>query len=241
MGGKELSAHQTVALIDELESATRLVDLGVAELHALSLANDHYHLPMQLLAQGLERFLKLTYAMAVIGERGTLPTPDSVRGRFGHDLLGLTDELLRCVENADEYVGGATVRADLKFIRTDEDLRSILALLSEFGKGGRYHRLDEFLDPESVSAAADPYQRWQELELEIIRRQPGWLEDIKDPAAAAELQRQALVHLTSRVDRFARVIARMWTLGALPEEARGYTAQLQPFLALQDEALGAAR
>lgn len=71
----ELTGVQTVALVDELESATKLVGLGVAELHELSLANGFYHLPFQLLAQGLERFLKLTYAMTELGETGNLPAP----------------------------------------------------------------------------------------------------------------------------------------------------------------------
>jgi hypothetical protein len=76
-----LTQQQGVALIDELESATKLIDLGVGELHKIDGANNYYHLPMQLLSQGLERFLKLTYAMATLGSAGgpSHAQPDATR------------------------------------------------------------------------------------------------------------------------------------------------------------------
>lgn len=38
-----------------------------------------------------------------------------------------------------------------------------------------------------------------------------------------------------------RAIARMWTLGALPDEARRYSSLTQPFLTLTDDQLGEPR
>ena len=241
MANDELTAPQTFALIDELESATKLVDLGVAEMHELSLANDFFHLPLQLLAQGLERFLKVTYAMAARRETGKLPTPKEIRGRFGHDLIAITEGLLQSVEGSDEYIDRPAVRDDLEFIRADQDLRDLLVLLSEFGKHGRYQRLDAFLAPESVDDEANPYRRWEELESKIARRHPGWSDKIGDVQGARELQRMAGDQMAYLVDRFARAIARMWTLGALPEDAGQYMGLVTRFLYLRDAALGASR
>lgn len=99
-----------------------------------------------------------------------------MRRRFGHDLIALVDDLIAQVDNSEEYVERPAVRDDLEFMRSDQDLRRVLTLLTEFGKHGRFQRLDEFLDPESVDDDANPYRRWEELELEIVQRRPDWSE-----------------------------------------------------------------
>jgi hypothetical protein len=232
--------RQALALIDELESATKLVDLGVGELHALSFANDFFHLPMQLLALGLERFLKLTYAMAVVGDSGRLPDRKHMK-RVGHDLADVTDRLVRLVEAVPGYASRPAVSEDLIFIRDNVDFRRVLALLSDFAKEGRYHRLDEFLDPDSVDVDHDPYRTFESLEMEFVQRQPDWVELIEAPEGARELQRKSVLHLAYLIDRFARAIARMWTLGALPDECRRFSALVRPFLGLGDDQLGKLR
>jgi hypothetical protein len=237
--GDLLSQPQAVALIDELGSATELIDLGVKELHALSLANDFYHLPMQLLAQGLERFLKVTYALAHLGQTGMLPGRKKMRTQYGHKLVGITDDLVALAERSTGYVDRPAVREDLEFVRTDADLRQVLQILSEFGATSRYHRLDEFLDPQSVRED-DPSQKWAAFEAEIIGRQPDWLEEIES-GSAEKVHRTAVLYAAQLVDRFARAIARMWTLGALPNESRRYSPLTRPFLMLTDEQLGEPR
>jgi hypothetical protein len=236
----QLTQRQALALIDELESATKLLDLGIGELHALDLANDFYHLPMQMLAQGLERFLKVTYAMAELGGSGALPTRDRLRTKYGHDLVRLTDDLVQATAGAADYVGRPAVREDLSFISSQSDLRRILALLSEFGKESRYHRLDEFLDPASA-IDDDPYRKWQEFEMDVIRRQPEWLQQMSSTDRAEQLRRDATAYAAYLLDRFARALARMWTLGALPDEANRYMGLAKRFLFLQDDQLGLPR
>ena len=114
-----LSNRQAFALVEELHSATKLMDLGVAELHKLNLANDFYHLPMQLLAQGIERFLKLTYAMACQRESGDMPRRDAIR-KYGHRLVLLADALVGVAERSPDYVRRRAVQDDLEFIRANE-------------------------------------------------------------------------------------------------------------------------
>ncbi|HEU6443513.1 MAG TPA: hypothetical protein VFL61_00490 [Gaiellaceae bacterium] len=115
----ELTQEQTIALVDELESATKLIDLGVSELHKLDAANDYYHLPMQLLSQGLERFLKLTYVMEELGSSGSLPTRQRMRQHYGHGLVQLTDDLIDLVDKKSDYAGRPVVQHDIDFIRSD--------------------------------------------------------------------------------------------------------------------------
>ena len=136
---EHLSQRQALDLIGELESATKLLDLGIGELHALGLASDFYDLPLQLLAQGLERFLKVTYAMAELGRAGTLPSPAQMK-RYGHDLQSLTDDLVQIVSTSKACVRRPAVQEDMSFVRSSTELRAVLAHLGDFGKRNRYYR-----------------------------------------------------------------------------------------------------
>ncbi len=236
----QFSLRQSLALIDELESATKLVELGVAELHGLSLSHDFHHLPLQLLSQGLERFLKLTFAMAELGGSGALPSLQRVK-RYGHDLARLTDDVVALAELRAQYARRRVVQEDLGFIRSDADFRRLLTQLAEFGEGGRYHRLDELLDPDGVDPDSDPRRAWEDLESHFIRRLPDGLERIASVERSEEVHREAIISIATLVERFARAISRMWTLGALPEEALTYSNSVGKFLYLGDEQLGQSR
>jgi hypothetical protein len=125
-----LTTQQSFALIEELDTATTLVEFGLADLREQASEGSH-HLPLQLLAQGLERFLKLTYVLAVLQDSDNLPSIREMR-RYSHDLERLADALVGLVAPAHR------VQVDLEFIRSDGDLRSLLRLLSDFGQESRY-------------------------------------------------------------------------------------------------------
>ena len=59
------SSEKILSLIDELRTSHRLIELGLGELQCISMSEDFYHLPLQLLSGGLERLMKcyicLTY------------------------------------------------------------------------------------------------------------------------------------------------------------------------------------
>ena len=151
MGGADvraLSALQVMALSREAEAAVRLSQEGIEALRRLDGANDFYHLPMQLLAQGFERLLKLTFALAELGTTGELPPTKRLRADYRHDIVALADAVVELVANKPAYTRRPAVPDDLYFIRHDTNLRQMLAVLSTFGTWSRYYRLEEFLDPE---------------------------------------------------------------------------------------------
>jgi hypothetical protein len=114
-------------------------------------------------------------------------------------------------------------------------------MLGAFGQKGRYHRLDELLDASPAEADNDPYRRWAAFELEVVQRREDWLERVGSVEDTTALHRDIATYIAGRVDRFARAIARMWTLGALHGEARRHSSLLKPFLFLRDDELGARR
>lgn len=228
-----LNQRQALALVEELDTATKLIEFGLAALRGQASEGFH-HLPLQLLAQGLERFLKLTYALAVLQASGELPSIREMRG-FSHDLERLVDELVTLVAPTHR------VQGDLEFIRSDGDLRSLLRLLSEFGQESRYHHLNAFLAPSSVEVENDPSRRWSEFESEFASRQPNWVERMGSHEGIEEALADVASSVAALVDRLSRAIARMWTQGALPKEAAPYSPQLMRFLVLRDEQLGVPR
>jgi len=228
-----LSQQQALALIEELDTATKLIEFGLADLREQASGGFH-HLPLQLLAQGLERFLKLTYAFAVLQGSRELPSIREMRA-FGHDLEGLADALVGLVAPRHR------VQGDLEFICSDSDLRSLLRLLSDFGKEGRYHHLNAFLAPSSVRIDDSPLLRWSEFETEFASGQPDWIERIGSYEGSEQVFGEVALSVAALIDRFTRAIARMWTQGALPEEAASYVSQLMRFLGLRDEQLGVPR
>ena len=203
---------------------------------ALGTANDFIHLPLQLLAQGFERLLKLTYALAWMKQHGHLPDTRTFR-QFGHRVDRLTDELVTLVATQLEYASRPAVQDDLDFLRSDPLLRSHLQLLSAFGTWSRYYHFEEFLGAVHGDEA-DPELTWDRIEMEILASVEGGLALLQHPGRADEVQRLLSEQITSVLERFARAITRMWTLGALHPEAQRLTGIIGDFLFLHDRDLG---
>lgn len=124
-------------------------------------ANDFYHLPIQLLAQGFERLLKLTLALAELESSGALPSSKRLRVDYGHNIVAVTDAVVDLVADRRAYARRPAVQDDLNFIRHDSNLRWMLTVLSTFGKWRRYYRLDEFLDLDGVSPDDDGFSHFR--------------------------------------------------------------------------------
>jgi hypothetical protein len=157
---------------------------------------------MQLLAQGLERFLKVTYALAYAGRSAALPGRDDMKLRYGHKLIRITDDLVELAEQSDAYAKRPAVQEDIEFIREDADLRQLLQILSEFGSESRYHRLDKFLDPDSVEED-EPAQKWAAFETAVALRHPDWAGEVSSKTDMEKMYRRGVVHTAYLMDRFA--------------------------------------
>lgn len=234
---ESLTTGQRLALCVETRAVVELSRRGIEELWRIDGGNDFVHLPLQLLAQGFERLLKLTYSLAWLKQHGTLPDHDVFIKRYGHSVIRLTDDLVELVDTEPEYVSRPAVQADLTFIRTDSDLRRCLTLLSTFGTWSRYYRFEEFLGTRNLSPADDPDRAWHSIELDALRARPHWIDPLS-AEATAEAHWHVAGYVTRTLEKFARAIVRMWVLGALDEEARRHTATLGHFLFLDDDELG---
>lgn len=221
----------------ETEATVILSQRGIEELWALGPANDFVHLPLQLLAQGFERLLKLTYALAWMKKHDELPATTVFKTKFGHRIDLLTDELVQLVETEPDYANRPAIQEDLEFLRSDPLLRRHLQLLTDFGTCSRYYHFEEFLGVEHIDEA-DPERTWDRMEMDIIETIDGGMALLHDPRRADELQRLLIERITGVLDRFGRAVTRMWTLGALHPQAMRMTGLIGGFLFLHDRELG---
>lgn len=231
-----LSTEQTFALVDETERAVELAHHGIQSLWSLDAANDRYHLPLVLLAQGIERLLKLTYVLGVLESTSQIPTSAQIK-KFGHDLLVLTDEVVKIARGNNEFAARPAIASDLAFVDTDQDLRAMLRVLSDFGKQGRYHNLDILLAENPSRLGQSPEEAWQQLESDFLARHPEWKDKLGTPEFSTGWYQALAADVTEVLQRFLRAVCRMWTLGPLGEHGKQLTGTINRFLFLTDDRL----
>ena len=222
-----------LCLLEELESSRDLIKSGFGHLQEIDMGNTFYHLPHQLMASGLERFMKCYVLLIHDGRHGSYPSNEYVR-RLGHDL----EKLLKLIYT-DFYRGTERpwVQRELHFISTDSVLRDCIRILSLFGQKARYYNLDVVSGVHNPPI--DPKAEWTTLESSV--------EDI-----ALFLQDQEALHreyyprvhsrLIARMERLVRALAMQFTLGG-HEDRNGTIGRLSSvyteFRNIRDDELGA--
>lgn len=218
-------------IIVELDAALAMISTGLTSLGARPRNLDA---AMQQLAPGYEHFLKLTFILAQAHLQTSRPGWKTLKGH-SHDLVGLLDTLIECVGDADDYATRPVVVEDLDFMRSDEGIRSLVEVLSHFGKYGRYARLDDLVKDDRVGPNGDPSRRWEEIEQELV-----WARsDTAEIVESMDLLTPATFEVRMRLQRLARAVSRMWIFGALGKEGPIHLGVLAQFTHISNEELGA--
>lgn len=231
----ENEAWRKIMLSEELRSSIRLIEIGFGELQNIGGANDFYHLPLQLLASGLERLLKCHICYGYLESNSELPDSKHLRncgGKTGHGLTELKEVVVR-----DYFkITSPVLREDLTFISKNELCSKFMDLLSEFGKFARYHNLDVVTNASKPSR--DVIREWQTLEVDITLQHPGLHEKLGNQATHREacqfIDKQVIILL----EKFVRAICRQFTIGRLGSLAQQHSQALSYFILLSDEKLG---
>ncbi|MBJ7353769.1 MAG: hypothetical protein JHC98_03005 [Thermoleophilaceae bacterium] len=231
-----------IALIKGLEDASRLIDLGMTELHSLDGANDFNHGILHLLSHGFERLVKYTLFLALLNREGVAPDAAYMKG-LGHDVSRALEALLDVVSNEPKYADRPAAAEDIAFMRDDPDLKRLIALYSRFGKLDRYFDLNVLIDPTVATSIMDPAAEWREIENDFFDRIPGGLEALaSDPTALARLMPIVTGEIAAVLDRFHRCLARMWFWGAVGEDGPSSATSALSFINyLNDDELGTPR
>lgn len=237
MSDEFADSGRMIAFVDEAETAIMLLDEGIRIVESWDGGADRRVVALHLMAQGYERYFKLTLALALLRRTGRLPSAHEAQ-RWGHGLLKLLDMTLDEFHTVSSFVDRPAVREDIASLRQDGVARQQLGILDEFASGGRYHDLDVMLDGHS--RAEHPVDRWSALETDLFQQDDRWIRLMQDDPAGFgrcwyPYLASAQVH---HLQRTARTLARAWTLGPASDEGKRRTGIVRRFLFLTDDVLG---
>jgi hypothetical protein len=197
-----------IALNEELETSHKLIVAGFGALQEVDMGNTFYHLPHQLIASGIERLLKCYISLVIRGTTGFFPDRSAMKD-LGHDLAGLLAKVV------NDHYGGLErplLKAELEFLRIDPMLQQCVAILSNFGKQGRYYNLDVVAGAQAQ--LIDPTEEWRNLELSIEDATP-YLHDTEK--LYRDYYPRVSAKLIAIMERLIRAIALQFTLGGHPD------------------------
>lgn len=225
-----------ICLGDELQTSIKLLQLGLGELQKINMSNEFYHLPFLLLSSGFERLMKCMICFKYLEDKGRFPSLDEIKGRTnGHDLFFLKEKVISDCISKNTVIKRQATKDDYDYISNDSDLNKLIEMLSEFGQYARYYNFDIVTGKQNP--APDVKQRWEQYEFELIKDDNSLLSFLSGNKLD-EVYKEINRKIISKLERFARALARQFTLGDLGQEARKYTGTILPFLNLRDDELG---
>ncbi len=237
-----LTAGQRIGLSSELETAKFLLRDGLRAVQELDASSPVYRPAMFLLAQGLERLMKVAWCLVELEGSGELPTSRDLKARFGHDLVKLCLAIAE-IANTPAYRDHSPAQStDAEFLAADAFLAQLVTTISHFGDGARYCDLDRLLDPDWTSTA-DPDGEVDALEVLVEQRHPE-VRAVNAPNLAlyyaflnTARTEQTKVEIVITVQRLMRAVARFFVWGPCGEPGREVSAQIMPLVQRKDDEL----
>lgn len=227
-------------LLQELRSSLKLIKIGFGELQKINMDNNFYHLPLQLLSSGIERFLKCYLCLGFHEKNGHFPNFEELKGfggSTGHSIMDLTREVLDNFyfirHEKDTLLGD-----DQLFIRNDERLNKLLDLLSEFGKFARYHNLD--IVSAKKKPSRDIEKEWKDFETKLLKENQSVFRKFFNPDIkyGNEVYQYINSIIIALLERYMRALARQFTFVNLGKLAKRFSVDIYFLLKIKDENLG---
>ncbi|RSK43576.1 hypothetical protein [Hymenobacter perfusus] len=229
----EIEINKRLALLEELETSGNLIRLGLGELQNLGSGNYFYFLPFQLLSQGFERFMKSYICIAYYNKNGILPDFNYLK-KFSHDLEKILDEIKSQYYHKFER---PQFEQDRMFIENDNDLKSLIYIISEFGKLSRYYNFDVITSSNKIGLNA--VEAWQDFEHKLIISNNDRLLKISDFELNHEVQHEINSHVVIVFEKFVSGLSRQFIFGNLGEFGKQFISNtLHDFGLIYDNNLG---
>lgn len=208
MGNKSIKdigkrMNQMITLQQEFDLSFKLLRRGLGELQKIDYANDFYFMPLLLLSQGIERFLK-SYIIAYKIEKEENQLFE--KKLKTHDLT----ELLKLVKENYYHIGNREVDIqDEQYLSGSAHLERVLNILSDFGKNGRYYNINNLIGPKSVS----PILEWEKLERELgDLTDEEWFKP-KDVEEMNKYYQKVTTEIIIIIERFLSILSRQNVFG----------------------------
>jgi len=217
---------------EELRTSCRLIELGLGELQCISMAEDFYHLPFQLLSSGLERLMKCYICLVYEANEGEFPNYKYLSKDLGHDLSKLKKEISNIYFKTNNI---PALEKDIDFLNNTPLLDKVLHVLSEFGKFARYYNLD--IITGNTKAVFNPYAEWEDIERDILKTIPGF-QYLSLLEKGDEYYQKINMKIVKIIEKYTRAISRQFTLGKHGEKLQQLSIAYSNFRNLRDCELG---
>lgn len=232
-----------LALAQETDHAVQLLTRGLESLLLRDTVDTQSHSTQQLLAQGLERLLKLTIIFQHVRQHAGYPTEREIKGKIRHDIIRAAHQVTETAASDPTFAARPAAGDDLDFVRTNPVLHLLLRALSHFGEpAGRYHNLNTVLGAQNGHIES-PQAAWEAVERAARAGDSGLLTDL---ASFNSSTRAGAINEINRrvyavVQRYLRFLARTWAWSAGGDPARPYSTALHCWLMLDDDKLDQPR
>jgi hypothetical protein len=229
-----------LALIEEVRCAIYLIQEGLLSLNRLDGANDFAHLPIFLFSNGFERLLKMVICLDYLERAGKFPdTPDFRREIKTHNITKLLSSIIEISKNWGYTERCLAAKQDMNFLETDQDLQALVKLLSEYGEASRYYNINLIIGEKNKRE--DPIRIFESYCTDVFTRQPDWQQKITCPNPGEKIDaniRYVNKQIIVLLQKFARALCRMFTIGKLGQTGKQLSGIIGVFLFIKDEELG---
>lgn len=231
---------KNLALIEEVRTAIYLIQEGLISLNRLDGANDFAHLPILLLSNGFERLLKMVICLDYLERKGQFPNDSSFHEYKHHKVEKLLEQVIDIAHKWNYSKRCEATKKDMEFLEGDDDLKRVVTLLEKYADAGRYYNIDVIVGKKH-SADDDPVRLFDSYCDDIFFSQSDWQNKITGENLGEKMGaniRYVNHHITTLLQRFARALCRMFTMGRLGQIGSQQTGTIGCFLFLQDKDLG---
>jgi len=199
-----VSTNKKIELCEEVNCAIYFIEFG---LIALNWIKNVEHLTILLLSNGFERLLKIILCLDYLEQNGQFPDSKSFRKHKNHDIEKLLKQVIDITKKWKYQEKCESTRVDMGFLENDCELKRLIKIMSDYGKGNRYYHTNILIGQKIIGS---------------------------DPA---QLFGSNHIGNTKFLQRFARALCRMFIWGELGQIGKDLSQIVGDFLDLQDETL----
>lgn len=221
---------QMLYVNEELLIAVSTVETGMAILQNNHLYRRNEFPLMLMLSSGIERVLKIVQHLGVFNTEGRFRAV-----RRTHDLGALRIWVLRECFTAT-YRTKPNMHADRDYLTNDPLLLAMFGVLSDFSdaRGSRYLYMDAIANPQMEDASDRwPKRQWERLEMLCIDTAGGIRPEIIE-----QQHKEATRQLVGVVERFMRIIGRLFRFGGLGDAALPPSTYFSKFIRMAEHEFG---
>ena len=235
MNNKTHEIEKTLAVVAEVEASFKFITEGLKSLKVQKSIIQNNHVPLQLLASGIERIIKILLLLKDKHLEGNFPKLQKTRERFrhydnGHGIEKMLDELIEYSNSVDLMKRIPMVVEDMEYLEIDPNFRTFIKIITNFSIQQRYYYIDTIVS-ESTDESLNAFQAFRKFIY-------SFKENVDTNQMTYEQEEEFGIKSTIIcIEKGVRAISRFFTHG-LGDLGRMYYDNFSNFILLRDEKLG---